>query len=96
MGEYHLKPDPAAFRVDAVRWHKDGDHPDVRKIYGAGDMVDDLCGHPSHAHGFLKTPDGTVGVCPGDWIVRKANGELWRLRPAEFESAYQQKTGSKP
>lgn len=89
MANYRLKPDPAALRVDAVQWFKVGDHPKVTEMHGAGDWIDGLCGHPSHAHGFLKSTEGTVGVCPGDWIVTKNNGELWRYRPSEFSELFE-------
>jgi hypothetical protein len=89
MATHRLKPDSASFNVDAVQWFKVGDHPNVTPMHGAGNMIDEACGHPSHAHGFLRTPEGTAGVCPGDWIVRKADGTLWRFRKDEFADYYE-------
>lgn len=85
---YRMKPDPALFRVSATRWHKLGDHPAVTPIYGAGTRIDEACGHPSNEHGFLKTPDGTVGVCPGDWVVVDGGGRTWRYRDDHFRALF--------
>lgn len=89
MRKYRLKPDIESFEVDAVQWMKHGDHPAVTPIYGVGDKIDELCGCPGPAHGFLKTPEGIVGVCPGDWVVRRSNGQHWRFRKNEFALYYE-------
>ena len=88
MTKFWMRADPSLREVDAIQWMKNGDHPAVDRIHGAGDMIDSLCGHPSHAHGFLKTPEGTVGVCPGDWIVTDARGKHWRYRKTEFSAVF--------
>ena len=84
---HRLKSDPATLHVNAVRWFKNGDHQAVKPIYGAGKMIDSLCGHRSDEHGFL----GSLGVCPGDWIVTDARGAVRRYRPTEFVELYEER-----
>jgi hypothetical protein len=93
--DYRLRPDPAMFRVKAAQWFKEGDHPAVERFYGAGDRVDELCGHPSHAHGYIHSAAGVLGVCPGDWIVIRGDGSTMRYRPSEFDELYEPASGSR-
>src|SRR5258707_435562 len=94
MSIYHYDPPPELYEVEASQWFKDGDHPAVKPIYGAGDRIDESCGHPSHEHGLLKTADGTLGVCPGHWIVTDSNGQHRRYGDIMFEKLF--KPGPSP
>ncbi len=84
---HRLRPDPASRRVTASQWFKLGDHPAVTEIYGAGTSRLCGCGHASNEHGFL----GNNAVCPGDWIVQDARGELARFKSGEFAELYEER-----
>ena len=75
--------------IEVTQWFKAGDHPNVDRMYGAGTTVDTLCGHPSNAHGFIKTLEGTMTVCPGDWIITGVQGEHYPCKPDIFEQTYE-------
>lgn len=84
MAKYIKRPIP----IDAVQWFKQGDSPHVEPIYGAGDMVGACCGHPSNAHGFIKTLEGTLTICPGSWVATGIKGEHWPIRDDIFRETY--------
>ena len=81
--------------IEAVRWNKAGDGfnavafspkvPPPEKFCG-------LCGHAYSDHGQRnhKTAECKFDViCPGNWLVKSADG-FWRLMSnANFESRYQ-------
>ncbi len=119
MTQYRKKP----VVIDAVQWHKNGDHPldyanpvdgiggGVMVSYSAehqkghdweGQVVryyrhpeDDgagLCHHclaKKHDHGWIDTLEGGHVVCPGDWIIRGVQGELYPCKPDIFEQTYE-------
>ncbi len=56
---------------EAIRWSKDGDHPDV-KPGGHRTMINApcrQCGELQQDHGHIPFEHGAVIVCPGDWVV---------------------------
>lgn len=71
------------------QWWKHGDHPAVRnRLPGVpGDTRCGYCGDRAHTHGWLDTPDGGYGVCPGDWVVPDGQGGYRRLKPEECGAA---------
>lgn len=66
--------------VEAVQWHKPGDHPAVRlagewKVEGAS---------------YVWFKLGLHTVAPGDWVVPDSNEQLHRvLTPEQFEQEYE-------
>lgn len=67
--------------VEAVQWFKDGDHP----------AVFIFCGRSSvwvNGNAYIKTPDGTYSVQPGDWIVEDGT-EIYPCRPDIFAATYE-------
>ena len=69
--------------VEAVRWFKDGDHPAVvPHIDPAHDPDDPILG-------VLKTADGDMFVCPGDYVVTRHDGALNTFPASEFEAFFE-------
>ncbi|MFC6790612.1 DUF2829 domain-containing protein [Methylobacterium komagatae] len=61
--------------VEAVQFHKLGDHPAVEASFGEGFVVEGR--------------QGFVGVQPGDWIITEANsGGFYPCKPDVFEANY--------
>lgn len=89
-------------RVDAVRWFKNGDHPEDGPPETEGKVVRyyrhpgvkgtsgcKLCGNPMHNHGWIDTPPNGVKVCPGDWLLMQRGGEGIRvLDPDSFRKMF--------
>jgi hypothetical protein len=89
MANYIIKP----VVFEAVRWWRArGGHAAVVphamcRIPGGGNCS--LCGKPERQHGFLL--DAVTGktsqkVCPGDYIVTKADGTVHACAPKDFEA----------
>lgn len=75
------KPGPKQYRrkpevVDAVQWHKPGDHPDVV-------MVHVLWCVPVGRGGTR------IWIEPGDWIISHEDGRTSLLSDKAFEAAYE-------
>jgi len=81
MALYRRKP----VEVQAVRWWRDGDHPDVRPYGSQSSQRCQSCGQPYRSHGWLNH---SINVCPGDWILEDARG-VRRMRPDEFRAKYE-------
>jgi hypothetical protein len=68
--------------VEAVQWHKPGDHPAARPVTYPGG-------------GHIPTAWGWVVVMPGEWIVPDDNEHLSRLdmyrvlTPEQFAEEYE-------
>lgn len=54
-----------------------------------GLMPCEKCGHVMHDHGWIDEPGGGVTVCPGDWIITKANGLHETCKPDDFATNYE-------
>jgi hypothetical protein len=71
--------------IDAVQWHKHGDHPDVmRTSYGEIARLLGTSGCSPETPfwdwsvmGVIKTLEGVHVVIPGDWIVTGVKGEKY-------------------
>lgn len=74
--------------IEATQWFKNGDHPVVEEIHGAGDRICEACGHPSNAHGWCPTLEGQLGVCVGDWIITGIKGEFYPIKDEIFRATY--------
>lgn len=71
MGLYTKKP----VTVEAVQFHKIGDHPAVEAVFGTGFCIEGL--------------QGFVNVDPGDWIITESNGRgYYPCKPDVFEANY--------
>lgn len=70
--------------VTATRWVKFGDHPAVKPH-----TVQDEEFRRQTGYGLLETPDGTVKVMPGDWILRFEDGRLARMAEKDFFELYE-------
>ena len=66
--------------VEAVRWFKMGDHPEVAAL------------HPNNPgfeqYGRIKTLEGDQVVSPGDWIIKGVKGEFYPCKPDIFAMTY--------
>jgi hypothetical protein len=92
--EYRKKP----VVVEAVQWHKDGDHPKVRPLKDnreddinligmAGELVLPL---GREKYGFIETSKGGILVSQGDWIIKGSTGEFYLCKPDVFEKTYEE------
>ena len=85
MAKYRKKP----VVIEATQWFKNGDHPVVEPIYGAGDRICEACGHPSNVHARCPTLEGNHIVCVGDWIITGIKGEHYPCKPDIFDATYE-------
>jgi hypothetical protein len=86
--------------VDAIQGLKEGDHPEVIKllITPEGTVTEDsiiydawessIGGNLVRLVYAIETPEGLMPVTPGDYIVTKANGEMFPCQPDVFEETY--------
>ena len=83
--KYRKKP----IEVEATQWFKNGDHPEVTMSETSGFSSNcSQCGRIISDHGWGDALDEPV-ICPGDWIITDANGELSSCKPAIFEQTYE-------
>lgn len=88
--------------VEAVRWFRNGDHPDDgpadregrvvrlwRRPDVSGDVPCPVCSNPMHVHGWIDTLEDGHRVCPGDWIVTGPFGERYPVKPHVFASTFE-------
>jgi hypothetical protein len=38
---------------------------------------------------FIKTLEGVMAACPGDWIIKGVKGEIYPCKPEIFEATYE-------
>lgn len=85
--------------VDAIRWWKNGDHPDdgiyegrvvryFRRPDIQGTELCPKCSYSMNEHGYIDNFDAGYIVCPGDWIVTDDYG-TYPVKPQLFESTYE-------
>ena len=70
--------------IEATRWFKNGDHPDVD-----GGSSCKHCDEIMHNHGWIDTLEGGHIVCPGDWIITGIKGEIHPCKNDVFEATYE-------
>lgn len=88
MAKYRKKP----VEIDAVQWFKMGDHPQVKNYESyLGSNLDKCkaCGSILRAHGLVKTLEGDMRACPGDWIITGVQGEHYPCKPDIFAQTYE-------
>ena len=78
--------------VEAEQWFKAGDVPEAGiMLYPFKIVSGDLChkcGWSYKEHGFCQISDAFQPICPGTWIVKKADGNIEVLDPTTFEREY--------
>jgi hypothetical protein len=74
MNKYRTK----AIEVEARQWFKHGDHEAVKNFPG----------DKSTRCGWISTPEGRQFVCPGNWIIKDANGYSI-CNPENFHETYE-------
>ena len=83
MAKYRRKPAV----VDAVQWF-----PDV-EIEGVQEHDPFAPDDPTHGayidYAEIETPEGTVTVSEGDWILTGFNGKKCVLKPDIFDATYE-------
>lgn len=47
------------------------------------------CSNPMEKHGMIEGLNGEEKICPGDYIVTRRDGSLYRMPAAEFEAMYE-------
>ena len=47
------------------------------------------CGHEMRKHAYVKTLEGEMRACPGDWIITDIKGERYPCKPDIFEATYE-------
>ena len=87
--KYRKKP----ITVEASRWFKDGDLPEVVKFRERfpGDLQNycQRCQKNLDSHGWIETLEGGYVVCPGDWIITGIKNEKYPCKPDIFEATYE-------
>lgn len=68
----------------------------VVRYFRRSDIMDEdpicsMCGQLFYVHGWMDTTDDDDVhlVCPGDWIITRANGERRPCKPNIFEQTYE-------
>jgi len=85
MGRYQKKP----IIVEAEKWVNHGDHDAVEPFLGElfeGRCIH--CGTPAKVHGMVKTLEGDMLVCPGDYVITGVEGEHYPCKPNIFRQTY--------
>lgn len=88
--------------VHAVRWWRNGDHPDDGPPQYEGRVVryyrhpqvpgTRVCPHCMEAmldHGWIEADVVGYVVCPGDWVVTDAEGERYPVTHDSFIRIYE-------
>ena len=56
---------------------------------GMEDGIAVSMGVQSFTKPYIVSPDGTMFISPGDWIITMANGERYVCSPDVFETSYE-------
>jgi len=90
MAKYRKKP----VVVEAEQWFKPGD-AGISETMPAkpGQLgVAPVCPHCGAAwdmHGRIQTPEGSMAICPGDWVITGVKGERYPCKPDIFDQTYE-------
>ena len=80
--------------IEAEQWNKDWKHPIVEPFADMGIGWNyglcKQCGESYEYHGKVKTLEGDMTVCPGDWIITGIKGEYYPCKPDIFEKTYEE------
>ncbi len=83
--QYRKKP----VVIEAVQWHRDGDHPEVKPVPPNHSLWDAAAGSIAHKYGWVNTLEGGHIVTPGDWIIKGVKGEFYPCKPDIFAATYE-------
>ena len=83
MSKFRKKP----VVIEAVQWHKHGDHPAVEHL--PPDHPINRNARISSEWGWCPTLEGGHVVSPGDWIITGVKGEHYPCKPDIFEQTYE-------
>lgn len=75
--------------VEATQWFNFGDHPVVKRTCSNCIDACKQCGEIKMYHGKVRTLEGEMMVCPGDWIITGVKGEHYPCKPDIFEMTYE-------
>lgn len=83
--------------IEAVQWHKPGDHPEVQRfldtpegVMGWTKQLADAWGEKFASEFYgIETLEGTMRVSVGDWIIRGVQGEFYPCKPDIFAATYE-------
>ena len=78
--------------IDADKWVKNGDHPEVGYYRSPDDSGNRVCGKCEWTmafHGWIDTLEGGHVVCPGDWIIKDIEGGFYPCKPYIFGATYE-------
>jgi hypothetical protein len=56
-----------------------------RRPDDSGTRQCERCGNVMHDHGWIDTLENGHVVCPGDWIIRGAKGEMYTCKTDTFK-----------
>lgn len=71
--------------VEAVQWFKEMGHPLVKMTPSIQiNSKEEISGYY-----HIDTPSGHANVYEGDWIVTRAGGDSYPVRPKVFETLYE-------
>lgn len=71
--------------VDAVRWMKFGDHPNV-VLFGS---IEENAAMEEADQPVLQTPIGLVAVSQGDWIVTDEHKNMFVIEQDDFSKQFE-------
>jgi hypothetical protein len=77
--KYRKKP----LVIEAMQFTGDN-HDDIAKFAGLAVRV---VGRESAL--YIKTPEGSMKVSPGDWVIQGVAGEFYPCKPDIFEATYE-------
>ena len=75
--------------VEAVQWHRPGDHPAVESLEDEDTEIACLICGKMQGHGWIDLPTGGAVVCPGDWIVTDEYGHHSIYTAANFQAMFE-------
>ena len=77
--------------VEAEQWFKIGDVPQAGiSLYPFEIGICHKCGWSYKDHGYYLICGAFRPICPGTWIVKKADGNIEVLDPTTFEREYKE------
>lgn len=85
MPKYRKKP----VIIEAVKWEKHGDHPEVEYLDIDKYHTCPQCGENMQDHGWIDTLEGGHRVCPGDFVITGVQDENYPCKPAIFHETYE-------
>ena len=76
--------------IEAAQWFVVGDLEGIVHRYFMDTTEPcSYCGGELKHHGWIETFEGGHIVCPGDYIVRGVEGEVYPVKPSIFDKTYE-------